>query len=53
MMIIMRIIFLNLLERNTHNSDDFIDFLKLLDGRYAIGNGERVCREISDLLERY
>ena len=26
------------LVRNTHNSDDFIDFLKLLDERYAVGD---------------
>ena len=26
------------LVRNTHNSKDFIDFLKLLDGRYAAGD---------------
>lgn len=28
----------NPLVRNTHNSDDFIDFLKLLDERYAAGD---------------
>ena len=30
------------LVRNTHNSDDFIDFLKLLDERYAAGDAIQI-----------